>query len=201
MLPKSSRRFRLQAALGVVVASCTVLTVAVPAQAATASGSTVAQSAETAETARRVADVLRVNPNARQISATSVELAPGVEMTVAAAGAAAADSSCPYQWLCMWQHVYRGGARLKFYNCKTEWLGNYSYVDARDGRTKSWRDAISSIWNNQSGDALSAFYNYHLLGDRLIGYLSAGNYLQDLTRDSSREGGNWNDKIDRVAVC
>ena len=38
-------------------------------------------------------------------------------------------------------------------------------------------------------------------GFRLVGCLSAGNYLQDLTQDRAADGGNWNDRIDQVAVC
>jgi hypothetical protein len=29
----------------------------------------------------------------------------------------------------------------------------------------------------------------------------APNYLQDLTRDRAADGGNWNDRIDQIAVC
>lgn len=35
----------------------------------------------------------------------------------------------------------------------------------------------------------------------LLGTVSAGNYLQDLTRDRALGGGNWNDRINRVKVC
>ncbi|HYY82138.1 MAG TPA: hypothetical protein VFD04_23575 [Actinomycetes bacterium] len=48
---------------------------------------------------------------------------------------------------------------------------------------------------------MSYFYNHHVYGDSYIGSLSAGNYLQELTRDRSADGGSWNDKIDRVIVC
>jgi len=164
---------------------------------------------------RQVAAVLAANPGSRRISATSVLLAPGVVMTVpgpVAAGstmavptqsggqmvvaAAAADSTCASGWLCMWQHVYRAGARLAFYYCRTENLGNY-YISAGN----SWRDDISSIWNHQTGGVVSYFYDWKLVGYVRVGSLSAGNYLQDLTRDRAADGGNWNDRIDQVSVC
>lgn len=192
------RRYPVRAIVGALAASCALLGLAAPARA---SAAPVTGPSPVGATQRRVDDVLRVNPGARQVGATTVEFAPGVQMTVAAAGAAAADTSCASGWLCLWQDAYRGGAKLAFFHCNTQWLGNYSYVDYHDGKTKSWRDTVSSIWNNQTGGVLSAFYNYHLLGDTLVGYLSAGNYLQDLTRNASRDGGTWNDKIDRVAVC
>ena len=163
---------------------------------------------------RQVAAVLAANPGSRRISATSVLLAPGVVMTVpgpVAAGSTmavptqsggqmivrhAADTTCASGWLCMWQHVYRAGARLAFYYCRTENLGNY-YISAGN----SWRDDISSIWNHQTGGVLSYFYDWKWLGYMRVGSLSAGNYLQDLTRDRAADGGNWNDRIDQVSVC
>jgi hypothetical protein len=148
---------------------------------------------------RQVAEVLQANPGARRISDTSVLLAPGVVMTVPARGArqvtvSAASTSCPYQYLCMWEHVWRAGARIAFYYC--------GYVDLYKYRLNSyeyWHNNVSSIWNNQSGGVVSWFYDTNWGG--LLGTVSAGNYLQDLTRDSALGGGNWNDRIDRVKVC
>jgi hypothetical protein len=162
---------------------------------------------------RSVAAALTANPGSRRISPTSVLLAPGVVMTVPGpvpAGAtmtvpipdggqvtvAAADTSCASGWLCMWQHVYRAGARLALYYCNTQNLGNY-YISPGN----SWRDDISSIWNHQTGGVVSYFYDWKGLGYVRVGSLSAGNYLQDLTRDRAADGGNWNDRIDQVAVC
>ena len=168
---------------------------------------------------RQVTDALAANPGSRRISATSVLLAPGVIMTVPGPVSAGATmivptqnggqmrvaaalpvNACPSGWLCVWQHVYRNanqaGAVLRFYYCRTEYLGNYN-ISAGN----SWRDDISSIWNNQTGGALSGFYDWKALGYRLVGYLRAPNYLQDLTRDRAADGGNWNDRIDQIAVC
>jgi hypothetical protein len=121
----------------------------------------------------------------------------GSQMVVAAA---LPVSSCPSGWLCVWQHVYRNanqaGAVLRFYYCRTENLANYNISSGN-----SWRDDISSIWNNQTGGVLSGFYDWKALGYRLVGYLRAGNYLQDLTRDRAADGGNWNDRIDQIAGC
>jgi hypothetical protein len=168
---------------------------------------------------RQVAEAVAANPGSRRISATSVLLAPGVVMTVPgpvgagatmtiptqnggqmAVAAALPVNACPSGYLCVWQHVYRNanepGAVLRLYFCRTENLGNY-YISPGN----SWRDDISSIWNNQTGQVLSGFYDWKGLGYRLVGYLRAPNYLQDLTRDRAADGGNWNDRIDQVSVC
>jgi hypothetical protein len=164
---------------------------------------------------RQVAEAVAANPGSRRISSTSVLLAPGVVMTVpgpVAAGstmtvptqsggqmvvaAAAADSTCTSGWLCMWQHVYRAGAKLQFYYCNTQNLGNY-YISPGN----SWRDDISSIWNHQTGGVVSYFYDWKGLGYIRVGSVSAGKYLQDLTRDRAADGGKWNDRIDQVSVC
>jgi peptidase inhibitor family I36 len=160
---------------------------------------------------RRVAEVLEANPGSRRISDTSVLLAPGIIMTVPGpvetratmtvpsrdggqVTVSAASTSCPYQYLCLWEHVWRGGERLAFYYC--------GYVDLYKYRLNAssyWNNKVSSIWNNQSGGVVSWFYDTNYGG--LLGTVSAGNYLQDLTRDRALDGGNWNDRIDRVKVC
>jgi hypothetical protein len=217
------RRIRRLATLLVVAAIATALSGVAPAAAGgkpmpaggkpTPAATPGQRSVAAAD--RQVAAVLAANPGSRRISATSVLLAPGVVMTVpgpVAAGstmtvptpsggqmvvaAAAADSTCASGWLCMWQHIYRAGARLAFYYCRTENLGNYSISSGN-----SWRDDISSIWNHQTGGVVSYFYDWKLVGYVRVGSLSAGNYLQDLTRDRAADGGNWNDRIDQVSVC
>jgi hypothetical protein len=209
-------RVRRLGILLVMAAIATALSGAAPAAAGGKPMPAATPSQPSAAAAdRQVAAALAANPGSRRISATSVLLAPGVVMTVpgpVAAGstmtvptqsggqmvvaAAAADSTCASGWLCMWQHIYRGGAKLAFYYCRTENLGNY-YISAGN----SWRDDISSIWNHQTGGVVSYFYDWKLVGYVRVGSLSAGNYLQDLTRDRAADGGNWNDRIDQVSVC
>ena len=209
-------RVRRLGILLVMAAIATALSGAAPAAAGGKPMPAATPSQRSAAAAdRQVAAVLAANPGSRRISPTSVLLAPGVVMTVpgpVAAGAtmtvptqsggqmvvaaAAADSTCASGWLCMWQHIYRAGAKLAFYYCRTENLGNY-YISAGN----SWRDDISSIWNHQTGGVVSYFYDWKLVGYVRVGSLSAGNYLQDLTRDRAADGGSWNDRIDQVSVC
>ena len=185
-------RVRRLGTLLVMAAIATALSGAAPAAAGGKPMPLTPTQRSLAAADRQVAGVLAANPGSRRISGTSVLLAPGVVMTLAAA----ADTSCASGYLCMWQHVYRAGAKLAFYYCRTENLGNY-YISAGN----SWRDDISSIWNHQTGGVVSYFYDWKGLGYVRVGSLSAGNYLQDLTRDRAADGGNWNDRIDQIAVC
>jgi hypothetical protein len=160
---------------------------------------------------RQVAEVLQANRGSRRISDTSVLLELGVVMTVPGpvkasatmtvlsrngrrATVSAASTSCPSQYLCLWEHIWRGGARLALYYCG--YVGLYKY---RLNQYTLWDDDVSSIWNNKTGGVVSWFYDTDWGG--LLGTVSAGNYLQDLTRDRVLGGGNWNDRIDRVKVC
>jgi hypothetical protein len=213
------RRVRRLATLLATAAIATALAGVAPAAAGGKPMPATPAQRSAAAANRQVAQALAANPGSRRISATSVLLAPGVVMTVPGPVSAGATmtipthngshmvvaaalpvSSCPSGWLCVWQHVYRNanqaGAVLRFYYCRTENLGNYNISPGN-----SWRDDISSIWNNQTGGVLSGFYDWKALGYRLVGYLRAGNYLQDLTRDRAADGGNWNDRIDQIAVC
>jgi hypothetical protein len=205
--------------LAVIAAITTALSGVTPATAGGKPTPLAPSQRSAAAANRQVAEALAANPGSRRISATSVLLAPGVIMTVPGPVSAGATmtvptqsggqmrvaaalpvNACPSGYLCVWQHVYRNanqaGAVLRLYFCRTEYLGNY-YISAGN----SWRDDISSIWNNQTGGALSGFYDWKALGYRLVGYLRAPNYLQDLTRDRAADGGNWNDRIDQIAVC
>ena len=213
------RRVRRLATLLVIAAIATALGGVAPAAAGGKPMPATPAQRSVAAANRQVTDALAANPGSRRISATSVLLAPGVTMTVPGPVSASATmtvptqnggqmrvaaalpvNACPSGWLCVWQHVYRNanqaGAVLRFYYCRTEYLGNYN-ISAGN----SWRDDISSIWNNQTGGVLSGFYDWKALGYQLVGYLRAPNYLQDLTRDRAADGGNWNDRIDQIAVC
>jgi hypothetical protein len=208
-------RVRRPATLLVVAVLATALGSALPAAANPAVDG--GKPMPLAEVHRQVTEIIKANPGSQRISDTSVLLEPGVVMTVPGLveadatmtvptpdgrqlTVAASDSSCAYTYLCVWQHIYRNvdrpGAKLAFYFCRSEDLGRY-YISAGN----SWRDDISSIWNNQSGGAVSSFYDNKGIGRILVGRLSAGNYLQDLTRDRAADGGNWNDRIDRIVVC
>jgi hypothetical protein len=177
-------------------------------------GRPVAAHAAATSTQDLVKATVAANPGARAINETSILVKPGVVITVPGRvppGATmtvplpdgkktTAAATCASGWLCMWQNPYRGGAKIAFYYCTTELMANHRYVDT-DGTRKTWKDTVSSIWNNQTGGAVSYFYNFWWGSYHRMGSLSAGNYLQDLRLDASAEGGNWDNKLDRVSVC
>jgi hypothetical protein len=150
----------------------------------------------------QVAAILRNNLGSQRIGANEVELAEGVVVTVSAQPSAV--QGCPAYHLCLNEHSNFGGEQLKLYACRNVNLGN---LEMRDGRR--WNDKVSSIRNAQVGSGAQArFYNYDGSGDpgnprnwRLILALNPGRYLRDLSKDSSADGGDANDKIDIVHVC
>lgn len=151
-----------------------------------------------AEVEERIAELLAANPEATRLDATSVELEPGAVLTIPDPGGAAAvvTSACLYYYLCMWENVYRGGERLALTDCGLYTLSRWNVRPGND-----WRDDISSVWNNQTPGTVSSFYDWRGVGYRRVLSLSAGNYLQDMTRDAAIGGGNLNDRIDQVYVC
>jgi hypothetical protein len=146
---------------------------------------------------RQIKGILRHNPGSHRISSTEVEVGDGVVISVAS------DlKGCPKYWLCLSQYDNFGGQYINFTKCQDENLGNYSMSDGR-----RWNDKVSSIRNAQVG-VQSRFYNYSGSGDpnnpsnwRFVIALNSGHYLRDLSKDSSADGGNADNKIDIVRVC
>ena len=145
--------------------------------------------------------LVRNNPGARIISASEVQLSEGVVVDFPAAPNDV--QSCPTFWLCLSEHANFGGEQIRFFNCGDENLGNYRMTNGRN-----WRDVVSSIRNAQAGsNAQARFYTFDSSGIttpshwKLILGLNIGSYLRDLSKDTSLEGGNANDKIDIVHVC
>jgi hypothetical protein len=156
-----------------------------------------------------IRDAMLANPGSRQVSADTIELRPGVTMSITSERSE--SGVCPEEFLCLFQHAnfhsdwdtpWRS-VRLAFTRCQVENLGNYKMPDGRP-----WNDQVSSIDNAQIGGVQSKFYNYKGSGNPYdlnnsnpVTVLNAGHYLRDLSKDSSWEGGTANDKIDLVKVC
>ncbi|MGC5054607.1 hypothetical protein ACLQ2S_24505 [Micromonospora sp. DT48] len=155
-------------------------------------------------------DVLARTPGARQLNATSVEMAPGLVMNFrnpVPDGARQADSpittqaTCNITTVCVYTNRQYGGDELVFSVCGREWnLGNVAYPGGG-----YWNDRISSITNQQTGSgATSYFYDYRgsNVWNRIV-TVAIGNYRSNLALDTREDGlsGSPNDKIDGVHVC
>jgi hypothetical protein len=152
------------------------------------------------DTQRDIADVLERTPGARQISATEIEVAPGLIMSLTQrATTNVQDDHCQFLYLCAFAHSDFGSPSLKFTTCGREWnLGKVAYPGGG-----WWNDKISSIINNQSRNTPSFFYNYTGSGNnwQRILSLNSGNYLRNLAWDTAEGGGTPSDRIDGVHVC
>jgi hypothetical protein len=160
---------------------------------------------------RHVAEILRLYPGSVRVSETSVLLEPGVVMTVpgrvspsatmtvpAQGGGqltvSAYDTSCSLYWVCMWEHINKGGYKLQFYYCGTYDLGSYAFPYGG-----TWRDRISSVYNHQT--ATAKFIDFLTLYPDASLLMGPGTYYPSLTYIRHPYSGSWNDKIDRVKPC
>jgi hypothetical protein len=164
---------------------------------------------DTQRVEHEVGELLRLNPGSHRISATEVELRPGLVASVPPArtgsgGVVAADvQGCRTSYVCLNEHADFRGYGISLIQCG---LVNLYDSFMPDGRR--WSDQVSSIRNAQTGGLQARFHNYSGSGPmldpanwRLVLVLNAGHYLKNLTKDSSADGGNANDKIDIVHVC
>jgi hypothetical protein len=157
--------------------------------------------ATTAWQANGLRATLNNNPGARLISSHEVELRDGVVVDIPASPLDV--QGCPKFWLCLSSDSEFNGEQIRFFNCNNEFLGNYRMTNG-----KAWTDQVSSIRNAQAGsNAQARFYNLDGSGSldpshwHLVVALNINNYLRNLMKDSSADGGNANDKIDIVHVC
>ncbi|MEV0811481.1 hypothetical protein [Micromonospora sp. NPDC050200] len=154
-------------------------------------------------------DVIVRTPGARQIDATTVEMAPGLIMRFRSPvkdGAKQADSpittlsTCNIYYVCVYSDRQYYGEELAFTTCGREWdLGRYGYPTGG-----YWNDRISSITNQQSAGTTSYFYNYNGSSSwSKIVTVRSGEYRSNLALDTREDGGSGspNDMIDGVHVC
>jgi hypothetical protein len=153
-------------------------------------------SAVSAQTAREVNELIRLNPGARQVGPASVELQKGLVATKAPARPGdvhtmGVPTKCDSGYVCMYdnaQDAWNGGGWvLGAYNCGKFNLGNLAHP--MGGK---WNDRISAVFNNQTGGASTAFYNFD--GRFTWGVVAgqdSGHYLlnlADLNKDNIIDG-------------
>ena len=171
------------------VATATLMSLATVAAPASAASSTPASEAT---------NLVRANPGARRLDATTVRLGPGlIAKALPGTATLGVPTKCDYKYVCMYSDaqdaVHGGGWLLEAYQCGYFDLGQLSYPDG--GR---WNDRISALYNNQTPGTGADFYNFNGSNrwDLEIG-LNQGDYLLDL----STSGQGANDVIDGIDVC
>ncbi|WP_327040821.1 hypothetical protein OG400_25480 [Micromonospora ureilytica] len=183
--------------LRVAVAFVTIM-----AATLTLSGTAQATPREGNKATEAVREILNLNPGSRQISKDSVELEPGVIVSLPPTDGADMGThlTCEWQWLCMWQNKGGGGYKIRFFDCdRWYYLENWRMPDNRD-----WRDKISSIHNAQSGGSKGRAEFVDTLGNgawHTVGHVNTQDGRSDLSKDMSSDGRNWNDRIDKVWAC
>ena len=110
-------------------------------------------------------------------------------LAVFPASAEAAPSNCPREHLCLYDRQHYQGRILKLYQC-----GSYSLERFNHSAGQDWRDKAESIYNNQTGGALSILYNTHFGRRVWVGELLPGQGFPTMTSRGHR-------KIDYVKVC
>ncbi|MEU5873077.1 hypothetical protein AB0A73_16185 [Glycomyces sp. NPDC047369] len=165
-------------------------------------GTAQATQKEGSERTQAIREILKLNPGSKQVSSDSVELEPGVIMSLPPAEGTDMTTylTCEWQWLCMWQNKSGGGNKLRFYDCdRWYYLENWHMPDGRD-----WRDRISSIHNAQSGGSKGRAEFVDTLGNgawHTVGHVDVQDGRADLSKDMSSDGRTWNDRIDKVWAC
>lgn len=164
-----------------------------------------------AELRREIADVLRRAPGSRQIGPTTIQVAPGLTMELAASrpktGVVPADLTeyCPSLDVCVFNNRNFNvgsldGHQLNYTICGQE--VNLGKIPFPGGGW--WNDKVSSIINNQTDGTNSFFYDYSggTNGTWVpIKTLTAPSHSSDLSLEFDGQGRSLNDRIDGVHVC
>ena len=197
-----------QVLIAVAVSGCLAAANAQPASAAPADPA-AADKAASVIVDKQAADVLARTPGATRIDRLTIQLKPGVLVTIedpaavrkvgAEAVAAGGIADCAFYYLCVWAHSDFTGSRLTFTRCGlgVQNLGTMAFPGGG-----AWNDKVSSVMNNQSSGTWSGFYDWYVGGgwDDLK-FLKAFGYWRNLAKDKADDGSHMNDRIDGVQVC
>ena len=135
---------------------------------------------------------LAANPDSVRLSTNEIQLEPGLVMTLPGKRASrtrAAGAYCNYQYFCLYEHAYWGGASLGMSACKIYYLSSYRFWNSTDNQWDDWVEDASSWINNQSGGAVATMWR-------------PGGYTMrvGVTSDHHFPPG-WNDRVNRVKPC
>lgn len=168
--------------IGLAVVSAAPAASAAPQHSpASTSQAGTAASAELIDMANRM-------PGARWISADTVELQPGVQLSDASDDASSA-ASCRYLYICLFSGTDHTGYRLDLTVCGGVFnLGNVAYPGGG-----YWNDKVSSFINNQSAGTVTRFYNWD--------GVSRWVYLYSSTAYQARLTVPYDNIMDGIDVC
>lgn len=110
---------------------------------------------------------------AKDGSATITMAVPGV-----------ADTSCSYEYLCLWQGANWTGTKLSLTVCALRDLNDYAFNN----------DTLTSYKNNQTTGTVAKFYNWE--GSWVYKFGSTAPHTEDSLANTP-----WNNMIDGVRVC
>ncbi|MFI8293730.1 hypothetical protein EAO71_02905 [Streptomyces sp. ms191] len=95
----------------------------------------------------------------------------------------AADTSCSYEYLCLWDGANWTGTKLSFYVCAFRNLSDYGF-----------NDRLTSYKNNQTSGTVASFYNWESRWVYKFG--STAYHTEDSLANTP-----WNNMIDGIQVC
>lgn len=95
-----------------------------------------------------------------------------------------ADTSCSYEYLCLWTGANWTGTKLSFSVCALRDLSDYAFGN----------DTLTSYKNNQTSGTVARFYNWE--GSWVYKFGSTAYHTEDSLANTP-----WNNMIDGVDVC
>ncbi len=120
---------------------------------------------------------------AEQVKYNEIRTKDGSSSITLPVPGAAADTSCPHEYLCLWDGAYWTGTKHTFWAC--------GYVNLSD---RGFNDRLTSYKNNQTTGTVSSFYNWE--GSWVYKFGSRAYHTEDSLANTP-----WNNMIDRVLVC
>ncbi|MGV9453044.1 hypothetical protein [Streptomyces sp. NPDC003635] len=95
-----------------------------------------------------------------------------------------ANTSCAYEYLCLWTGPNWTDSKVSFYQCRDYDLNNYAFNN----------DTLTSYKNNQTTGTVARFYNWE--GRKVYKFGSTAYHTEDSLANTP-----WDNMIDIVDVC
>jgi len=129
-------------------------------------------------------------PDATRLPDGSYQLEPGRRlvppMEPSDIGISEYPSGCDDLWFCLWEHSDFAGWSEWYYHCTSYNL--YSFADLPSSMHNAQNGFTATFWDTSPSPDVQ-------------GKLRPNSYLRNLAWDLAPDGGNWNDRIDKVQAC